>query len=120
MNNVDWLIGEIGLNEDVVYRVDKIPKDLKVIRLKRQGAIVFNLRDDLWVKFAVCSLAFTQDNIDYLSLVFQGEGPSDNLRELRHTYWGEDGYIFYVNGIEITEAFAHLAEYFDECKEESK
>jgi hypothetical protein len=45
--------------------------------------------------------------------VFRGCGPSGSLRELRHTWWGENGYIYYVNGELITDAFAKLRQWFD-------
>lgn len=48
-----------------------------------------------------------------MSLVFHGNGPSSSLRELRHTYWGEDGYLFYAQGRLIAAAFIALNEWFD-------
>lgn len=48
-----------------------------------------------------------------MQLVFSGTGASGSLRELRHTNWGEGGYLFYVNGDTITNAFAALKEWFD-------
>jgi len=48
-----------------------------------------------------------------MSVVFHGSGPSGALRELRHTYWGENGYIFYPHGALIASAFAALKEWFD-------
>lgn len=48
-----------------------------------------------------------------LARVFHGSGPSGSLRELRHTHWGDDGYVFYPSAKTIAEAFAHLAKWFD-------
>jgi len=48
--------------------------------------------------------------------VFNGSGPSDPLRELRHTYWGDpdnSGYIFYPSAKLITAAFDKLKTWFD-------
>jgi hypothetical protein len=75
---------------------------------------------ELSVSFAVFQFACgsaTQNGVEVsgakMSLVFHGEGPSGALRELRHTYWGEDGYIFYPNGELISKAFVALREWFD-------
>lgn len=45
--------------------------------------------------------------------VMHGYGYGEGLRELRHTYWGEDGYIFYPSRKLITEALEALREWFD-------
>lgn len=46
-------------------------------------------------------------------LVFRGCGPSGELRELRHTWWGEDGYVHLPQGALIADAFAKLERWFD-------
>lgn len=47
--------------------------------------------------------------------LFHGEGPSGNLRELRHTHWGhaDDGYLHEPNGALIAAAFEALKRWFD-------
>lgn len=45
--------------------------------------------------------------------VFHGYGFSGPLRELRHTWWGEDGYLPSPPGEVITRALAALGEWFD-------
>lgn len=73
-----------------------------------------------WMQFTV--LQFATSNSDgsneFGSIVFYGDGPGgkpdESLRECRHTYWGEDGYIFYPNGKLISSAFAALSEFYDE------
>ena len=48
--------------------------------------------------------------------IFEGTGPSDGLREMRHIYWGEkdeNGYIYYLDMKAVTSAFKILGEYFD-------
>ena len=48
--------------------------------------------------------------------VFHGRGFAGSLRELRHTYWGEQpdsNYIFYPRGDLIADAFAKLRRWFD-------
>jgi hypothetical protein len=72
--------------------------------------------DDIAVKFAVLSNAggYIKDGVTIEEglCVFHGEGYAGNLREVRHTYWGENGYIYYVDGALITAAFARLSQLF--------
>lgn len=76
------------------------------------------------VSFVVCGFycgpaTVDGENVDgvKVDIVFHGSGPGGakgvTLRELRHTYWGEDGYVFYPNGTLIAAAFAALGEWFD-------
>lgn len=53
----------------------------------------------------------------HYQLIFSGQGISGVLRELRHTDWGDGGYINYPSGPLIAEAFRHLARWFDGCWE---
>lgn len=46
-------------------------------------------------------------------LVFSGCGPSGEHRELRHTWWGEDGYVHLPQGGLIADAFVKLERWFD-------
>lgn len=46
-------------------------------------------------------------------MVFEGHGVSGSLRELRHTYWGDDGYLHFPPSKLISDAFAKLEEWFD-------
>lgn len=79
-------------------------------------------RDEFWIRFAVLEFATsdTDDANEFDHLLFYGEGPGGALRECRHTYWGEDGYIFYPNGVLISAAFRELSEFFDELVPEEK
>lgn len=46
-------------------------------------------------------------------LLFHGEGPSGALRECRHTWWGENGYVHYPHFATIEAAFRELRRWFD-------
>lgn len=48
-----------------------------------------------------------------LYLILHGDGPAGELRELRHTYWGDDGYLFYPDVRVIVAAMAALKEWLD-------
>lgn len=45
-------------------------------------------------------------------VVFHGEGYA-GLRECRHTWWGEDGYLYYPDPELISAAFVELRQWFD-------
>ena len=96
----------------------------RVIDLDAPGRILaVSIRDGLHVSFVVFdfhsgpSTASDGKVVDgiKLALVFHGNGPSGNLRELRHTWWGEDGagYLFSPNSKLIAAAFGALREWFD-------
>lgn len=82
------------------------------------GGLLAVLVDDLIVSVALFD--FAEGDIDgknaQYERVFHGSGPSGNLRELRHTYWGDPkraGYIYYVDASMIREAFDVLEKWFD-------
>lgn len=123
MSAIDWLIVERSVitEEDIIYDINSVykNKNLKVIELipKRAWLVVYE-DETSWVKFA--TLEFHSSEIDEsnlkASVIFHGEGSGGNLRECRHTYWGEcsDGYLFYPNGKAIALAFKELSNYFDD------
>lgn len=49
-------------------------------------------------------------------LVFEGSGPTANLKEFRHTYWGptREGYVFYLPIKATIKALEILSEYFED------
>ena len=50
---------------------------------------------------------------DQFSLVFHGDGIGGALREMRHSYWGENGYLFYADRQLIARALEALGKWFD-------
>lgn len=68
---------------------------------------------DGWMEFALFGLSFGDVGEEVVTPVFHGMGPSGALREMRHTYWGDEGYLFYAPGKTIAEAFQVLGKYFD-------
>ena len=52
------------------------------------------------------------DGIDLFDIVVHGEG-SSGLRECRHTYFGDDGYIFYLDGDVLSWGIEQLRQWFD-------
>ena len=124
---IDWLKSAIVPDKDredlTVYARDKI--DNKVIDLDARGILVFSWDpyddeenkglENSWLRFALLQFYqcdFPDKNIKYTE-VFHGEGPTGNLRECRHTYWGKGGYIFYPDRKLIEAGFSELSRYSD-------
>lgn len=84
-----------------------------------RGAYIAFYRDpsqQLWLEFAVLNCLADEEEEMFdpdQQIVFYGNGPVGGLRELRHTYWGESGYIFYPDPLVICSAFVELGRYFD-------
>lgn len=75
------------------------------------------LDDEHWIKwylFECCQRGITDGSEEYI-IYMCGEGPGgeDVLREPRHTWFGKDGYIFYVKPNLIAWCFEKLKKYFD-------
>lgn len=110
---VSWLKAHEE-RDDTVYLLSEMKKDFEVIDFGNDGYLVLNWSTSLWLQFAVLRFhtGYDEERI-FLSVIFHGEGAVGNLRECRHTWWGEEGYIFYPDGDIITSAFKHLSKYFD-------
>ena len=48
-----------------------------------------------------------------VEVIMGGEGPGGSLRECRHTYWGEEGYVHYLNGKHTRAILDWLEKYYD-------
>lgn len=100
---------------DDVYSLNFLKNNYEVHELD-EGYLVLEWHDPnskSWLKFAALDFYCSNGSDINLSLVFYGEGPSGDLRECRHTYWGEDGYLFYPNKKVISSALTALSEFFD-------
>lgn len=119
---IDWLDNhkdDFGNGDVTVYPLDKARARYEVRDLGHEGHLVLKWDEQkLWLHFAVMTFYCSDGDGKNVMLVpaFYGEGPSANLRECRHTYWGEDGngYLFYPDGRVIAAAFKALSEFFDE------
>lgn len=114
---IEWMIGKASeIDEDeVIYSGDDIK--FEKIPLARGGLLVLNWNEDgLNLQFAV--LRFYQSDLYGKNVLYQclfhGCGPVGNLRECRHTYWGDGGYIFYLSGELIMDSFKKLSRYYDD------
>lgn len=114
-----------AVEDGIVYSLDALKASFEVRELKGGGWLVLAKAETIpgssWMRFAACR--FVVSDIGgantMVEVVFHGDGPGgkNSLRECRHTYWGEDGYIFYPDGALITAAFRELAEFYDDMVE---
>lgn len=79
------------------------------------------LVDNLYVWSEICdqSMQFKFMNFvsfdgdtTYVETIMSGRG-CIGLRECRHTYWGENGYIYYLNGQHLITIISWLKNHFD-------
>jgi hypothetical protein len=68
---------------------------------------------DSWMEFILVKVSSEVDGVVKVNKVMEGSG-SLGLREMRHTYWGNAGYLYYVNGDAIIKTLQFLKQYFDE------
>jgi hypothetical protein len=99
---------------DVYYPLDLAKERFVVRDLDGGGYLILNFNEDnLHLDFAVMGFGYSVDDQIFLSVVFYGHGPMGALRQCRHTYWGDAGYIFYPNGKIIQAGLKALEEFFD-------
>lgn len=120
---IDRLTAEPDDDDDggVVYDLASIRAVAgRCIDLPDSGLIAVQIVDDLHVSFAVFRLDSGPSERDgvivdgaKMGLIFHGNGPTGALRELRHTNWGESGYLCYPTAGVISAAFEALKEWFD-------
>lgn len=120
------LIGQDA--ETVIYGdADVRSKATHIVELAGHGLLAVLEHDEgTSASFVVLGDMGTVDGVVVWYPVFRGWGPSGpglipaggdptwrGLRELRHTYWGENGYLHYPPGALISDAFAKLERWFD-------
>ena len=91
-----------------LLRGHRVAGDLDLVRL---GLLAYRVKDGM-VNLAVLAWAGGEGAECRYYPVFEGEGFL-GLRELRHTWWGENGYIHFVNRRTIEDAFEVLSKWFD-------
>lgn len=105
-----------------------IENSIPLYELGKYGCIVNIVPNKLWVverigvESKIDALHFVQFHSQEISpntgpievsSLFIIEGFSDSLREGRHTYFPEKGYIFYMNADNMIAALTYCKKYFD-------
>lgn len=110
---------------DTLYFLDEIKeKATKIVEINNNNWLVLYTNKyyddskslkDCWLQFALLQFSQSELNGDntLVSCVFSGEGPTSSLREFRHTYWGKDGYNFYLPIDATIKALTYLKEFYD-------
>lgn len=98
----------VGVDHRVVSLVNNPDRPMA----EDEGLLVVRV-DGHIVEFAVLEWDSSCAGEDFYSMVFHGQGVGSGLREMRHTYWGEGGYLFYAPADVIAAAFEALKEWFD-------
>ncbi len=89
-------------------------QDAYDVRELSKGAWLAVHIDGILVKFAICRfVSLSEDGEVLVEKAIRGSGYTGNLRELRHMWFGSDGYIHYPDLESIAEANKHLSEWFD-------
>ena len=102
---------------DKSYSMDELRRVCEVTDVEGGCFLCVCRPDDLLVSFLLCE--FESSKVDgtetRCTIVFEGEAPSGNLREMRHIYWGPDGcgYTFYLPTKSVVLALTKLNEFFD-------
>lgn len=113
MIKIKDILEKAYIGEEAFYSLNKIKQTVCEIVPLKDGYLVLNLIDDVNIGFALFFIDGCDNEDEYLELIFYGEGVGSDLRECRHTYWGEAGYIFCMPLDLIKEAMIELAKYFD-------
>ena len=102
-------------NDDVVYELANLKLCPQWEQLNPNVVVISNSDDHGWLKW--CFLEWHTGSMggkeNWYKPFLYGEGPSGNLRECRHSYIGEEGYVFYLNKVNMIDALNWLAKYYD-------
>lgn len=107
-----------GGDDKVYHRKTLVDSGFEIIELPGDGILVRKDPSDTWIEFAVLEWHTEYMHLGEVlaveySMLFHGQGTGGCLRELRHTYWGEDGYLFYINRGLVEAAFKALEQWFN-------
>jgi hypothetical protein len=105
--------------DDIVYLREDILSLYPVeVPISETCFLFFRQEHESWLEFIFVEWNYSDDK-DYYRCIFHGCGASSlnleefSLRELRHMYFGEQGYVFYMPGKALISAMQVLAKYFD-------
>lgn len=114
----DVPVADRTCDDDLVYLR---PSACRVMERGSDRLVVCEDKDDegltRWIDWALLSWvsgpSTPGDGPEQYSVTMHGSGAGGILRESRHTYFGDKGYVFYVSPKTIAWAFDCLREWFD-------
>ncbi len=114
-------IDEHSENGCAFYYLDQIMDKFEVIELENNCYLALDI--EYWEgapgKVDFCLFDFRSSSADReprqttVSKIWWGYGFSSGLRELRHSYFGDDGYVFYAPLDAMRQTIDILKKYFD-------
>ncbi len=114
----DWKSSGVSLTGNGYTVYDLAEQDAtERISLGNNAWLLVRDVDGLTLNFAMFELltgSISDGTPDEHMLIFHGSGPSGNLRECRHIWWGEeDGYTHFLNFEHVEAAFRELRRWYD-------
>lgn len=100
-------------NDLTIYLLDEQVADERIRLTDSAWLLVHD--DDGIVEFAVFEFFMSDadgSNAQH-TMLLHGSGPSGELRECRHIWWGEDGYTFYLDFAVVEATLKELRRWFD-------
>lgn len=106
----------ISLKEDSLYRLDRLQKHHKMETILEESLYVAANDNGDWVECTFFEWTSESDDGVYLTPLFSSSGPGGvdcPLRECRHTYFADKGYVFYMNRERMIAALDYCTKYWD-------
>ena len=105
-------------------KITEFYEDIELDVIKEHYKVIELLEERLWCAQVMGEgrdhlhfFDFQSSNLngscELVSSFFRIEGFSETLREGRHTYFPEEGYVFYLNMKMMIAALNHCTKYFD-------
>jgi hypothetical protein len=105
---------EVGATDTGAIKFTDLYAAFPDIEILGEGsvAVVFK-KDGCILDFAFLEWYTSNDKNVWFKLFWHGHGTLDPLRECRHSYIGEGGYVFYIKRKNFNLAFEWLSRHFD-------
>lgn len=115
-------IGRLGCREVQALTTDdpdekRIEVDLRAdvtVRKEPDGDGLLLVRDNRgWITWALLAFSSTDGVRTQYDVLARGEGTGGCLREARHTWFGDAGYVFYIDAKLLAWGLEQLKEWFE-------
>lgn len=102
-------------NDDTAYSKTALQAKFgeEIFEELTDNLVVVGIQDEHgWLKFCFMEFNHSDDTDTYYNQMWYGEGPT-GLRECRHSWIGDDGYVFYINKLNFVAALEWLEKRYD-------